>query len=140
MSFRGNNGISTQENHVATPQKILNDIMKLLFSTQIINKLYHLNTTSFARHKASDAFDDSILSHIDKFAEVYIGRYKVKPQITSLKLETSYLTDDGIKEMLADLRKYLESYNSLFNDSDLLNIRDELLADINKTLYLFNLN
>jgi hypothetical protein len=139
MSFRGNNGISTQENLIATPQKILNDIMKLLFSTQIINKLYHLNTTSFARHKASDAFDDSILSHIDKFAEVYIGRYKVKPQITSLKLETSYLTDDGNKEMLADLKKYLESYNSMFNDSDLLNIRDELLADINKTLYLFNL-
>jgi hypothetical protein len=140
MLSRGNNGISTQENPIATPQKILNDIMKLLFSTQIINKLYHLNTTSFARHKASDAFDDSILSHIDKFAEVYIGRYKVKPQITSLKLETSYLTDDGIKEMLADLKKYLESYNSMFNDSDLLNIRDELLADINKTLYLFNLN
>ena len=28
----------------------------------------------------------------------------------------------------------------MFNDSDLLNIRDEILADVNKTLYLFELN
>jgi len=121
-------------------QENLNQIMKLLFSMQIINKLYHLNTTSFARHKASDAFDDSILAHIDKFAEVYIGRYKVKPQISSFKIDSEYLTDTGIKKLFIDFKQYLEYYNTMFNDSYLLNIRDEILADINKTLYLFELN
>jgi hypothetical protein len=118
-------------------QENLNQIMKLLFTMQIINKLYHLNTTSFARHKA---FDDSILAHIDKFAEAYIGRYKVKPLISSFKIDPEYLTDTGIKKLFIDFKQYLERYNTMFNDSDLLNIRDEILADVNKTLYLFELN
>ena len=81
--------MSTQEN--------LNEVMRFLFTVQIINKMYHLNTTSFARHKASDAFDDSLQSHIDRFAETYIGRYKVKPVVTSIKLDQDYLSDEGME-------------------------------------------
>ena len=123
--------MSTQEN--------LNEVMKFLFTVQIINKMYHLNTTSFARHKASDAFDDSLQSHIDRFAETYIGRYKVKPIVNSLKIDQEYLSDDGIEKLFIQVKKYLENINRLFVDPDLLAIRDDLLADVNKTLYLFQL-
>ncbi len=123
--------MSTQEN--------LNEVMRFLFTIQIINKMYHLNTTSFARHKASDAFDDSLQSHIDRFAETYIGRYKVKPIVTSLKIDQEYLSDDGIEKLFIQVRKYLENINRMFADPDLLAIRDDLLADVNKTLYLFQL-
>jgi hypothetical protein len=123
--------MSTQEN--------LNEVMRFLFTVQLINKLYHLNTTSFARHKASDAFDDLLQSHIDRFAETYIGRYKVKPVITSLKIDQDYLSDDGMEKLFTQVRKYLENINRMFVDPDLLAIRDDLLADVNKTLYLFQL-
>ena len=123
--------MSTQEN--------LNEVMRFLFTVQIINKMYHLNTTSFARHKASDAFDDSLQSHIDRFAETYIGRYKVKPVVTSIKLDQDYLSDEGMERLFAQVRKYLENINRMFVDPDLLAIRDDLLADVNKTLYLFQL-
>ena len=79
-----------------TPQENLNQIIKFLFTIQLIYKLYHLNTTSFARHKASDAFDDSIQEHIDRFAETYIGRYNVKPVVNSIKIDQDFVTDDGI--------------------------------------------
>ena len=123
--------MSTQEN--------LNEVMRFLFTVQIINKMYHLNTTSFARHKASDAFDDSLQSHIDRFAETYIGRYKVKPVVTSIKLDQDYLSDEGMERLFAQVRKYLENINRMFVDPDLLAIRDDLLADVNITLYLFQL-
>ena len=55
-----------------TPQENLNEIMKFLFTIQLINKLYHLNTTSFARHKASDAFDDSLQGHINQITITYL--------------------------------------------------------------------
>lgn len=123
--------MSTQDN--------LNNIMKFFFTLQMLNKIYHLTTTSFARHKATDAFDDSLQSNIDKFAEVYIGKHQVKPVINSIKLEQHYLTDDGIQLFFNQSKTYLESFEKMFNDSELLNIRDEILADINKTLYLFKL-
>jgi DNA-binding ferritin-like protein len=122
-----------------TPQENLNQIMKFLFTIQIINKLYHLNTTSFARHKAADGFDDSIQTHIDRFAETYIGRYKVKPVVNSIKIDQDFMSDDGIERLLIQVRQYLETLNTMFTDADLLNIRDDLLADVNKTLYLFQL-
>ena len=122
-----------------TVQENLNEIMKFLFTIQFINKLYHLNTSSFARHKAADGFDDSIQKHIDRFAETYIGRYKVKPVVTSIRLDQDFISDEGIERLFIQVRKYLENLNNVFTDPDLLNIRDDLLADVNKTLYLFQL-
>jgi len=122
-----------------TPQENLNEIMKFLFTIQLINKLYHLNTTSFARHKASDAFDDSLQGHIDRFAETYIGRYNVKPVVSSIKIDQDFISDDGIVRLYIQVRTYLENLNRMFTDPDLLTIRDDLLADVNKSLYLFQL-
>lgn len=122
-----------------TPQENLNEIMKFLFTIQIINKLYHLNTTSFARHKASDAFDDSLQTHIDRFAETYIGRYNVKPVVNSIKIDQDFISDDGIVRLYIQVKTYLENLNRFFSDPDLLAIRDDLLADVNKSVYLFQL-
>ncbi len=120
-------------------QENVNEVMKFLFTVQLINKMYHLNTTSFARHKASDAFDDSLQSHIDRFAETYIGRYNVKPVVNSIKLDQDFISDDGIVRLYVQVKSYLENLNRFFTDPDLLAIRDDLLADVNKTLYLFRL-
>jgi hypothetical protein len=120
-------------------QENLNEIMTFLFTLQITNKLYHLNTTSFARHKAVDAFDESLQSHIDKFAETFIGIYKLKPVIKSIKIDQEYISDKGIEKLFIRTRKYLQDLNKIYSDPGLLNIRDDLLVDVNKTIYLFQL-
>ena len=120
-------------------QETFNEIMKFFFTLQLLNKMYHLTTTSFARHKATDAFDDDIQKHIDKFAEVYIGRYNVKINITKLNFNPEFLSDDGIERLFINSVTYLENLDRFVSNTELLNIRDELLADVNKTLYLFRL-
>jgi len=120
-------------------QQIINKIMKFFFTLQILNKMYHLSTTSFARHKASDEFDESFQKHIDRFAEVYIGKYNVKPVINKLNFDQDFLTEDGIVLLFTQSRTYLQNLDKLITDTELLNIRDEILGDINQTLYLFNL-
>ena len=42
-------------------------------------------------------------------------------------------------DLLLQIRTYLELLNNKINDSDLLNIRDELIGNINQTIYLYNL-
>ena len=47
------------------------------------------------------------------------------------------MTDSGSEELLKQSRDYLEKMQ--LKDSELLNIRDELLAEVNQTLYLYQL-
>jgi DNA-binding ferritin-like protein len=122
-------------------QENINKIVSFCFTLQLLNKLYHWNTTSFARHKATDEFNTSLSSILDQFTEVYIGRYNVKPVVTHIDLDESYLSDDNIVNMFITVRNQLQQFETelMIRDTDLLNIRDELLAAVNKTLYLFNL-
>ena len=120
-------------------QETLNEIVSMCFTLQLLNKLYHWNTTSYARHKATDDFNTSLQCILDKFVEVYVGRYGVKPAVKKLRLDETNLTDDGLVRLFIAVREYLKTFDKKFTDTDLLNIRDELLADVNKSLYLFNL-
>jgi hypothetical protein len=119
------------------------EIIKVFFHMQNNIKLYHWQTESFARHKASDELLDNISDLIDQFIEVYIGRYDRPKFKNNFKILVTELDNDGaeyliqsyINFMKNELPKYLED-----NDTDLYNIRDELLGNLNKTLYLFTFN
>uniref|UniRef100_A0A6C0KCT9 Uncharacterized protein n=1 Tax=viral metagenome TaxID=1070528 RepID=A0A6C0KCT9_9ZZZZ len=106
-------------------------------------KIYHWETKNFARHKATDDLVDKLDGNIDKFVEVYIGKYG-RPNLTartgSIRIrnfrdrEAPILLQQAIDWLSTKLPKLLKS-----TDTDLLNIRDEILADLNQTLYLFTL-
>lgn len=121
-------------------QEYINYLTKIFFTLKFINKLYHWNTTSYPRHIASDRFDHVLESLIDKFMEVFIGRYQIKPLIHKLQIEDAYLNDKGIETAYKQVRDVLSEMQKNIPDSDLLNIRDELVGEINKNLYLFTLN
>ena len=121
-------------------QEQINKLVKFFFCFQFINKLYHWNTSSFARHKATDGFSDNFGDLVDRFVEVYIGIYKTKPIVESIKLDKTFMTDSGIIQLFTESREYLRKLEHDIQDTELLNIRDEILAEINKTLYLFELN
>ncbi len=121
-------------------QEDINEMVQFFFTLQLLNKLYHWSTTSFARHKATDGFGGDLLSLVDRFVEVFMGRYKLKPAVLKVNLKADYLTDIGIVTLFEQTQRYLQNLSSRIPDNDLLNIRDEMLAEVNKMLYLFTLN
>ena len=44
--------------------------------------------------------------------EVFIGRYKLKPKINKINLNSDFLTDDGIINLFEQAKRYLESINN----------------------------
>lgn len=120
-------------------QETINNTVKFFFTLQLNMKVYHWNTSSYARHKASDEFGGKLGSLVDKFVEVFIGRYKVKPSLSKISIDSEFLTDDGSEKLLIKAREYLEFLNTIIKDADLLTIRDELLSEVNQTLYLYQL-
>lgn len=120
-------------------QEDVNNITQFFFTLQLLNKVYHWNTNSYARHMATDRFNGTMQPLVDKFLEVIIGRYQLKPVVPNIQLKDKHLTDDGIKAYFIKAKNYIQQLENITSDTELLNIRDELLAEINQTLYLFEL-
>ena len=118
-------------------QDDFNQFVKILLTLQFINKLYHWNTLSHARHQATDGFASSLNDLIDKFVEVYIGRHDIKPIISSIKFDLQYFNDDNIDKYYKQVRKFIDDNTHKLISSELINIKDEILSEINKIIYLF---
>lgn len=109
-----------------------NKFIGLLFHSRDTMHIAHLQTTSFAEHKALGAYYDHILDLTDKFTEVYFGRFKrVEIIIPEAKNMSSA---EHLKEMQVLIEGERNNY-----PSELQNIMDEMLALVNKTLYLLTL-
>lgn len=107
-------------------------------------KLYHWQTRVYARHIATDKILESLEKSIDSYVEVYFGKYgRAKLTGKNAQVILHNLTDAGIIRMITSAIKYLQgpltkSLKSV-QDSDLINIKDEIIADLNQLLYLFTL-
>jgi hypothetical protein len=116
------------------------EIVSVFFNMRDQIKLYHWQTRSFAEHKATDDLVAALDTNIDKFVEAYMGRYG-RPYIKKT-LPVKNLTVTGIRSFITRSDEWLASSLPRMlkkNDSDLLNIRDEILADLNQIKYLFTL-
>ena len=118
------------------------DLIKFFFTLSSSLKMYHWKTSSYSRHIASGTLFDTIILTTDNFMEIYFGKYG-KDMIVPLDLNIGLMNDNDIVGFLIEAVKYLKDVvkNGLLKstDTDLLNIRDDLIGQINKTLYLFQL-
>jgi len=106
-------------------------------------KLFHWKTHSYATHKATDELYEELNENIDKFIEVLLG--KTGSRIDLMSNKTIKLIDLNSQEELKSKIMMLKSYfvgldnnkalRSMSN-SDLFNIRDEILGNLNQFLYL----
>lgn len=120
-------------------------VVSFFFTLQTNLKLYHWQTTCHARHVAADKAVEKLQEHIDKFMEVYIGKYgRPKHDTKFAKISLDPLNDETVIPYLKDVDLFItkEICGKMLKpqqDSDLLNIGDEMRAVINQTLYLFTL-
>jgi hypothetical protein len=96
---------------------------------------------SYSRHIASNDLLTKLDANLDQFVEVYIGKYgrpKFSGKTSTIRLDNFHDTDgpqlirDAINWLDNGLPKKLKR-----TDTDLLNIRDTIVADLNQVLYLF---
>lgn len=135
----------TRSNHTA---KKIKSCVKNTKSTVVENfiellnmvKIYHWNTHSFSQHKATDELHERLSEHIDKFVEILLG--KREDRINQLQSKIHLVNSKNkhtFRERIYQYREYLIDMDNCFDknkDTDLLNIRDEILGDINQFLYL----
>lgn len=118
-------------------------IVAYLLSMHDTVRLYHWQTRSHARHVATCQLLGGLLPLIDSMVETYIGRYQ-RPNYggDGVSLHVAELSEASAVEKLQSYGRWLKVNFPTFlkvHDTDLLNIRDEILALIHQTLYRFTL-
>ncbi len=122
------------------------ELISFFFSLSNTVKLYHWSTNLYSRHKSSDDLFGIITSLTDKFMETYQGKYgKIsRSNIDDIDIKSKIISDDNFVIYLRNVSQFLEDIikNKFLSskDTDLLNIRDELLGEINKSIYLLTFN
>jgi len=116
------------------------EIVTIMLTLRNQVKIYHWQTMSYPRHKATDDLVGKLDDALDKFVEVFVGKYG-RPNFrktASIKIH-NFDDKDGPAFLKSATQWLTKGLPKLLNkdDTDLLNIRDEILADLNQTLYLF---
>ena len=105
-----------------------------MFLARDVAHSVHLNTRSFAKHKALGGFYDDVIDLADKFAEAYQGRHGL---IGPISLHSARKTSN-IVEFLEDSLKEIEDMRYKVCDKDetaIQNIIDEIVGLYLSTLY-----
>jgi hypothetical protein len=118
-------------------QQYIQDVIHL--QTQI--KFFHWQTKIYAKHKALGKLYDTISGNIDEFAEITMGKYG-RIAVDGLSYTFINVSDENVISVIDGA---IDSCIKLTDpldakvDTDLLNLRDELLGSLNKTKYLLTL-
>jgi len=113
----------------------------LEFQNQV--KVFHWQTYGYSEHKTFGELYDKLSENIDDFVETFMGKYgriiAKESFVLTLQNYKSISPLDTMNSFIAFLSNDLPSQIDPAKDTDLLNIRDEILGDVNQTKYLLTL-
>jgi hypothetical protein len=118
--------------------------IQFFFELRDTLKIHHWQTNQFSTHTAIDGAIDDLDKLVDQYVEVYMSRFGRPRFAQGSGVALRSLTRKSIMKMLHLYTAYLQGATfakGLKKDkhSDLFNIRDEMVAVIQRLLYLFTL-
>lgn len=133
----------TRKNHGQSLQKFEQEIVVKFLEVLNMIKLYHWKTHSYATHKATDELSSKLHKNVDSFVEVLLGKRGDRVNLLhkkSISLK-DYKSVEDFKREIVKFKGYLVGLDNCtalktMSNSDLYNIRDEMLANVNQFLYL----
>ena len=82
-----------------------NDFIGMLFLARDVTHSVHLNTRSYAKHKALQKFYDNVIDLADGFAEAYQGRHGLIGPISLMSAKKTENVIEFLKDQLAEIEK-----------------------------------
>jgi hypothetical protein len=108
-------------------------ISKLFHSRNQVH-VFHLQTKSFAEHKALNDYYDDVVDIIDGLVESYQGKYDILTSYESYKI-LNYESNDQLLKYFKELESNVEVNRKTIKDSYLQNQIDNAVELINSTIY-----
>jgi len=118
------------------------EVIKMLVQMQLQWKFLHWQTFGDAKHRVYGEIYDGLGELIDEFVETMMGKYGRPEFDEQFGLMFQDIRALSIQEFVDGIVEFLVSFTEQLDpkyDTDLLNIRDEMLALINKSKFLLTL-
>jgi len=118
------------------------ELIKKLVQMQLQWRFLHWQTFGDAKHKTYGQIYEGLDGLIDEFVETMMGKYgrpEFEPEFALMFQDKSALS---IQNFMDGITEFLVSFSEMLDpkyDTDLLNLRDEMLGLINKSKYLLTL-
>jgi hypothetical protein len=114
---------------------IVGQFISTLFASRTQAHIFHLQTPSFAAHKALNKYYDEIVDITDDLVESYQGKYGIITGYGNIALQ-EYQSCEAIIMFFETLCMYVEkSRGMICQDSYIQNQIDEIVALIKSTIY-----
>lgn len=116
--------------------------VKFLLEAQVQFKIMHWQTKGYARHNAFGMIYDTLTDLIDTFVEESMGKYgRFVLEEKDKTIQLQNLTEMNTKAMINTIAQSLVQFTDEFDptDTNLLNVRDEMLGSVYKLSYLLTL-
>ena len=119
------------------------EITVIFLEMLMMVKLFHWKTSSYATHKATDELYTKLNANTDDFIEILLGKSGSRIDLMGNKkfklIDVS--SQEKLKKEVEGFKGYLVSLNNnkamlSMSNTDLFNIRDTILGDLNQFLYL----
>lgn len=117
-------------------------IVTMLVQIQSQLKFLHWQTTSYAKHKAYGKTYETLGDLIDNFVEAMMGKYGRPKFPSEFVIGFQDISSISLQKFIDGSCEFLIGLSDVLNpttDTDLLNLRDEMLHQINKLKYLMTL-
>jgi hypothetical protein len=117
-------------------------IQTTLMQMQNQYKILHWQTMSFSQHESFDKIVSSLSENIDEFIETYMGKYGRVIAAGTFNINLANYKDTDFVALTNNYIEFLIGLSNVLDkiqDSDLLNIRDEILGSLNQLKYLLTL-
>jgi Family of unknown function (DUF5856) len=104
-------------------------------------KFFHWQTKIYAKHKALGKLFDNITELVDEFTETAMGKYG-RIDVAGLSYDFVNISDANVITAIDDMIEKAINLTDVVDarkDTDLLNLRDELMGKCNRTKYLLTL-
>lgn len=112
------------------------EVLLMLMEASQQVRVFHWNTKSYAEHVALGDLYEAIDASADEIAESLIGIEGKRP-VLSGTIKVSDYKRNAVPAFLNALAVQLEAFDG---STDVLNLRDDLLSKVHKTLYLLTLD
>ena len=116
---------------------MIGKLVGLLMHSRNQTHIFHLQTSSYAKHKALQKYYEGIVPLVDALVESYQGREGILQNIVIPASLPKSIIGDKPEAYLKEILDFVEGNRSKMPQySDLQNIYDEIIALLTKTIYL----
>jgi len=122
------------ENNESKSSSGFKDMVSILLHSQTQVHIFHLQTKSYAEHKALQGYYEGIDALVDGLIESYQGKYDVITQYNSVKNE-DYKSNEQVIKYFKALDTMIEKNRKDVKESFIQNQIDTVQELINSTVY-----